>query len=130
MPRAFLSAILAVSLGSIIGGLIRWYLSMRFNNSQTIFPLGTLAANLIACYLIGLFLGFFLNHPDISPQWKLLLTTGVCGGLSTFSTFSAEMVFLLQQQRYLHAFSGIAIHVSGSLLLTALGFLTWHLFKR
>lgn len=123
-------ACLAVIIGSAFGGLLRWWLSIRLNHIASPFPLGTLIANLVAGYLVGIFVAFFLSRPDVPLAWKLLLVTGLCGGLSTFSSFSAEMVFLLQQQRYLYAFAGIATHVAGSLLMTALGMMTWFWLKR
>lgn len=124
-----LSSIFAIALGGGLGCLLRWTLGVRLNSLFPVIPPGTLAANLIGGYLIGLAAAFFATHPELPPQWRLLVITGFLGGLTTFSTFSAETVSLLQQGRVLWAFAEIAIHVSGSLLMTLLGMLTISFFK-
>lgn len=91
--------------------------------------MGTLAANLIGAYIIGLAMGYFLQTPGISPEWRLLIITGFCGGLTTFSTFSAEVVTLLQEAELGWAAGTIVVHVSGSLILTFAGLCTWQLIK-
>jgi CrcB protein len=87
-------------------------------------PPGTLAANLIGCYVIGIALAFFMAYPAVAPEWRLFITTGFCGGLTTFSTFSAEIVLLLQSGRTAWALSAICAHLAGSLLMTFAGVAT------
>jgi CrcB protein len=120
MWRAFL----AVSIGGVLGCLLRWVLAMAMNRYFPLLPPGTLAANLIGCYIIGVAVAFFALNPSLPPEWRLFLTTGFCGGLTTFSTFSIEMVTLLQTGRLVWALSGIAVHLIGSLLMTILGMAT------
>jgi CrcB protein len=115
---------LAVAIGGVLGCLLRWALALAWNSYFPTIPPGTLAANLIGCYIIGVCVAFFTTYPGFAPEWRLFLTTGFCGGLTTFSTFSAEMVLLLQAGRPLWALSGIAIHVAGSLLMTLAGIAT------
>lgn len=117
--------ILAISLGSSLGALLRWLLGNQLNGIFTTVPLGTLSANLIGGYIIGLAIAYFNQAPDVAPEWRLLIITGFCGGLTTFSTFSAEVVALLQQDRLTWALGTIAIHVSGSLMMTLLGLASW-----
>jgi CrcB protein len=116
-----LNAILAVSIGSAAGGLLRWSLSSRLNHFLPALPLGTLISNLVAGYLVGIAIAYFAVADGIAPEWRLLLITGFCGGLSTFSTFSAEIVTLLQQGRWSMACAAIAVHVIGSVLMTFAG---------
>ncbi|MEF8699731.1 MAG: fluoride efflux transporter CrcB [Candidatus Accumulibacter sp. UW20] len=122
-------SILAISLGSATGALLRWGLGSRLNSLFPALPLGTLTANLIGGYLVGVAVAYFAQAPSIAPEWRLLIITGFCGGLTTFSTFSAEVVTLLQQGRLTWAMSAIAIHVSGSLLMTLAGLASWQLLK-
>lgn len=122
-------AIVAIALGSALGALLRWFLGMRLNSLFPEVPPGTLAANLIGGYIIGLAVGYFAQVPGIAPEWRLLIITGFCGGLTTFSTFSAEVVSLLQQGRLAWAMGAIAIHVSGSLLMTLAGLASWQWLK-
>ena len=117
--------VLVISLGSALGALLRWGLGNQFNSLFPTVPPGTLAANLIGGYIIGLAIACFASAPNIAPEWRLLIITGFCGGLTTFSTFSAEVVTLLQQGRLSWAMGAIAIHVSGSLLATLLGLASW-----
>lgn len=114
--------ILAIAIGSTAGGLFRWGLGLRLNALFPTLPLGTLAANLIAAYVIGSAAGFFALMPGVAPEWRLLIMTGFCGGLSTFSTFSAEVVSLLQRGQLGWAVGQIGIHVCGSLAMTIAGF--------
>jgi len=118
--------ILAISLGSVLGGLLRWGLGLKLNSIFPAVPPGTLAANLIAGYIVGVAIAYFAQAPDIAPEWRLLVITGFCGGLSTFSTFSAEVVTLLQQGRIVWAMGAVGIHVGGSLAMTFLGIATWY----
>ena len=121
--------IIAIAIGSVLGGLLRWVLGLKLNALFPALPPGTLSANLIAGYIVGVALAFFAQAPGLSPEWRLLVITGFCGGLSTFSTFSAEIVALLQRGQYALALGGIAIHVSGTLLMTFAGIGTVALFK-
>ncbi len=116
-------AVLAVSLGAAIGALCRWRLSVWLNTGGAL-PLGTLAANLIGGYLIGVCVAVFQALPQIDPVWRLALITGALGGLTTFSSFSAEVVLMLQDQRYGLALATAAAHLLGSLVLTAAGLKT------
>lgn len=111
----------AIAVGSVAGGLLRWGLGLRLNALFPAMPPGTLAANLIAGYLVGLAVAWFAQAPNLSPEWRLLIITGFCGGLSTFSTFSAEIVALLQRGAYSLAAVAVATHVCGSLLATFAG---------
>ena len=121
--------IVAIALGASVGALLRWQLGERLNAlSSTILP-GTLSANLIGAYVIGVCMAFFATSPTISPIWRMLLVTGFCGGLTTFSTFSAEVVVLLQQGRLLWAASVVAMHVVGSVAMTFAGIATLLLFR-
>jgi fluoride exporter len=123
------SAILAISTGSMAGALFRWQLGVRLNSFFPIVPPGTLAANLIGGYIIGLAVAYFAQAPNIAPEWRLFIITGFCGGLTTFSTFSAEVVTQLQEGRLGWAIGAIAIHVTGSLLMTLAGLASWQLLK-
>ena len=114
--------LLAVFIGGGTGSVARWLLSMRFNPLHQIIPLGTLAANLIGAFIIGMGLAWFNRMTHIDPVWKLLITTGFCGGLTTFSTFSADVVFLLQEGRVSWALLNIALNLLGSLMMTAIAF--------
>jgi fluoride exporter len=120
MGRAFI----AVAVGGALGCLLRWYLAIFFNRYFPAIPPGTLAANLIGCYIIGAAIAFFTLNPHLSPEWRLFIATGFCGGLTTFSTFSAEVVLLLQSGRSVAALGAIAAHVLGSLLMTFAGIAT------
>jgi CrcB protein len=120
MWRSFI----AVAVGGVVGCLLRWGLALFLNSYFPTIPPGTLAANLIGCYIIGVAIAFFTAYPGFAPEWRLLLTTGFCGGLTTFSTFSAEVVVLLQTGRSLWALSAIALHLFGSLLMTIAGIAT------
>jgi fluoride exporter len=123
LPIMYLS-ILAVGIGGALGSLLRWVLGLRLNALFPSLPLGTLASNIIAGYIIGVALAAFARLPDVSPQWRLFVITGCMGGLSTFSTFSAEVVAHLQNGRLGWAAGEIAIHVCASVLMTILGIAT------
>ncbi|MEF8753729.1 MAG: fluoride efflux transporter CrcB [Accumulibacter sp.] len=117
-------SILAISLGAALGALLRWQLGVRLNAILPSVPPGTLVANLLGAYVIGLAIAFFAFSTTVSPEWRLLVITGFCGGLTTFSTFSAELVVLLQQGRLLWASLLILAHVAGSMLMTLAGMAT------
>jgi len=114
-------SIAAVSVGSSLGALLRWWLGARLNAHFPPIPPGTLAANLIGGYVVGVAVAFFATYTAIAPEWRLLVITGFCGGLTTFSTFSAEVVTLLQQGRGSWALAAAAAHLGGSLLMTLAG---------
>ncbi len=122
-------SIAAIAIGSSLGALLRWQLGDRLNGLFPALPPGTLVANLIGAYVIGLALAFFATHTAISPQWRLLIITGFCGGLTTFSTFSAEVVVLLQQGRLAWAAGTMGMHVAGSLLMTFAGLGSFYLLR-
>lgn len=121
--------ILAIAFGAGCGAVLRWSLGLKLNALFPAIPLGTLAANLLGGYIVGLAVAYFAQMPGLSPEWRLLIITGFCGGLTTFSTFSVEIVTLLQQGRMLVAMSAIGIHVMGSLLMTLAGIATWQWLK-
>jgi CrcB protein len=114
-------SIAAVSVGSSLGALLRWWLGARLNAHFPPIPPGTLAANLIGGYVVGVAVALFATYTAIAPEWRLLVITGFCGGLTTFSTFSAELVTLLQQGRATWALAAAAAHLGGSLLMTLAG---------
>ena len=122
-------SVVAIAVGSALGALLRWQLGDKLNSLFPTIPPGTLAANLIGAYVVGLCVAFFATYAAVSPEWRLLLITGFCGGLTTFSTFSAEVTMLLQQGRLGWAFGAIAVHVVGSLVMTFAGIGTLYLFK-
>jgi CrcB protein len=105
-------------------------LSARMNALFPAIPPGTLAANIIGGYIVGLAIAFFAARPDLSPEWRLFIITGFCGGLTTFSTFSAEVVMLIQQGDLSKTAAAIALHVVGSLAATILGIASWSWLAR
>lgn len=121
--------ILAIALGSVFGGLLRWGLGLKLNGLFPTVPFGTLSANLLAGYIIGVAVAYFAQAPGIAPEWRLFIITGFCGGLSTFSTFSAEIVALLQRGQFVWALGAIGVHVAGSLVMTVAGIASWQWFK-
>jgi CrcB protein len=120
-------SVVAVCVGASVGALLRWWLSAQLNSLFPAIPPGTLIANLVGGYIIGLAMGFFATYPAVSPEWRLLIITGFCGGLTTFSTFSAELVTLLQQGRVLWAAGTTAAHLAGSVVMTfaGIGTIAW-----
>ncbi|EPR9065236.1 fluoride efflux transporter CrcB [Cronobacter dublinensis] len=117
-----LKIMLAVFLGGGTGSVLRWWLGLRLNPVHHAIPLGTLTANLAGAFIIGVGLAWFNRMTHLDPMWKLLITTGLCGGLTTFSTFSAEVVFLLQEGRLGWAGLNVALNLLGSFMMTALAF--------
>lgn len=120
-------SLLSIALGSVIGAWLRWGISLRFNSVFENIPFGTVIVNLIGAFIIGLAVSFFSNS-SISPNYKLFVVTGFCGALTTFSTFSVEIVALLQASKFEYAISTIVIHVIGSLIFTVLGILSYQFF--
>ena len=116
--------ILAICFGASLGALARWQLGLWLSYNGALIPWGTLAANLIGGYLVGVCVGVFQQMPELAPVWRLTLVTGFLGALTTFSSFSAEVVGLLQQARYALALGTASLHLFGSLALTILGLKT------
>jgi fluoride exporter len=119
---------LAVGIGAAFGAWLRWVMGVGLNAVMSNLPLGTLLANLGGGYLIGMAVAFFSAHPELSPEWKLLLITGFLGGLTTFSTFSAEAMGLIQRGDMLWAFLHSTLHLFGSILCCFAGFATYRVF--
>lgn len=124
------TAVVAVSLGAALGALLRWALAAGLNQAFPSLPPGTLLANLLGGYLVGLAVALLAQQPQLPPEWRLFVITGFLGGLTTFSTFSAEVVAALQQGRLGWAAATVGSHVLGSLALTLLGLATPALFRR
>jgi CrcB protein len=122
-------AFLAVGFGAALGAWLRWGLGMWLNALHPAIPMGTLSANLLGGYLVGLAIAFFAQHPGLTPEWRLLLVTGFLGGLTTFSTFSAETFTLFSRAQVAMGLTAIGLHVAGSLLMTGLGVWTFKLLK-
>jgi CrcB protein len=123
------ASIAAISAGASIGALLRWVLSTRLNALFPLLSLGTLAANLIGGYLIGVAVAWFLQYPSLPPEARLFVITGFLGGLTTFSTFSAEVVLLMQRGEFGWALATAALHLLGSLALTFAGMATVSLVR-
>jgi fluoride exporter len=115
--------VIAICIGASVGALSRWGLALWLSPGGML-PWGTLAANLIGGYLIGVAIAVFQSMPQLDPVWRMLLITGFLGGLTTFSSFSAEVVNFLMEERYGLAVSTALLHVLGSLLMTLLGIKT------
>ena len=116
---------MAVGSGAALGAWMRWGLGLWLNGLFPAIPPGTLAANLIGGYLIGIAVAVFAANASLAPEWRLFAITGFLGGLTTFSTFSAESVALLQQARYASALGHSALHLLGSICATFAGFASW-----
>ena len=117
----------AICIGASLGALARWGLGLWLNPVALV-PMGTLAANLLGGYLVGICVAVFGALPQLDPVWRLALVTGFLGALTTFSSFSAEVVAMLMQQRYALALGTAALHLLGSLLLTVAGIKTASFF--
>ena len=122
--------VLAISFGASSGALLRWQLGLRLNSFLPALPPGTLAANLIGGYIIGFAIAYLSQAPYLAPEWRLFIITGFCGGLTTFSTFSAEIVTLLQEGRFVFAAGAVGVHVIGSLTMTIAGLASWQALVR
>ncbi len=114
-------SIVAIFIGAGLGALLRWWLGLALNSYFPSIPPGTLAANLIGGYIIGVAVAFFASFSGLAPEWRLFVITGFCGGLTTFSTFSSEIVALLGGGKFLSACSAAALHLVGSVLMTFAG---------
>jgi CrcB protein len=111
----------AVGLGAALGAWLRWWLGLRLNPLFPTVPMGTLAANLLGGLLVGAAVGYLNRHPHLPPEARLMIVTGFLGGLTTFSTFSSEVVALIGRGEYLWAMATAGMHLLGSLALTGLG---------
>lgn len=115
------SALLAIGVGAALGAWLRWALGLWLNSVWSLMPAGTLAANLLGGYLVGVAVTVFHLYGGLSPEFRLFCITGFLGGLTTFSTFSAEVVAMIQRTDYLSAATTALMHLAGSLLMTGLG---------
>ncbi|CAI8729834.1 MULTISPECIES: fluoride efflux transporter CrcB [Pseudomonas] len=122
-----LKSLVVIAVGASLGAWLRWLLGMKLNALFPTIPPGTVVANMVGGYIIGLAIAFLAASPTLSPEWRLLIITGFCGGLTTFSTFSAETVALIQEGRLLWALGSISLHVVGSLTMTAAGLLSYQM---
>jgi CrcB protein len=120
---------IAVGVGAALGAWLRWGLGLLLNPVMPTLPLGTLAANLVGGYLMGIAMGVISHYASLPAEARLLITTGFLGGLTTFSTFSGEAVALLSRQQYGWAAAHILFHLLGSLAMTVLGILTINLIR-
>lgn len=121
---------LAVAVGGALGCWLRWILGVAFNALFPAIPPGTLIANFTGGYVIGAAIGYFAATPGLAPEWRLLIITGFCGGLTTFSTFCAEITSLLQAERWGAMAGAITLHVGGSLAMTLAGMASMRLLLR
>ena len=122
-----MKSLVVIAVGASLGAWLRWLLGMKLNALFPTIPPGTVVANMVGGYIIGLAIAFLAASPTLSPEWRLLIITGFCGGLTTFSTFSAETVALIQEGRLLWALGSISLHVLGSLAMTAAGLLSYQM---
>jgi CrcB protein len=120
---------LAIFFGAGFGALLRAAFNLVTVNAASVIPLGTLLANMVGGYLVGIAVAFFGSNPNLSPEWKLFVITGFLGGLTTFSSFSAEVVSFLQRGEYTWALGTAILHLVGSLVLTFLGIFTYQALK-
>ena len=124
-----MNSFIAIGMGAALGAWLRWGLGLWLNPVFPTLPYGTLAANLLGGYLIGVAIAFFAQHPGLPPEWRLLAITGFLGGLTTFSTFSAEVFTLLSRGQAGWAVAAAGLHLFGSLAFTALGVASFKLLK-
>ena len=117
--------LISIALGSVLGAWLRWFLGLKLNPIFPNIPLGTVTVNFVGGFIIGFAISYF-SQSALSPNYKLFVITGFCGALTTFSTFSAEVVHLIQNARYGWAVGAASVHLFGSLLMTGLGIFTIH----
>jgi CrcB protein len=122
-------SIFAIFFGAGFGALLRAGFNFLAAGTASMVPIGTLLANLVGAYLVGIAIAFFGNNPNLSPEWKLFVITGFLGGLTTFSSFSAEVLSLMQRGEFTWAIGTVLLHLAGSLVLTFLGILTFQSFR-
>lgn len=125
-----LKSVVCICAGASIGAVLRWVLGLAFNGALPLIPLGTLLANLSGGYVIGVMLAVIVFFPQFPPEARLFIITGMLGSLTTFSTFSGEVVLLIQERHLLAAALTVALHVAGSLVMTGLGIATVTAFVR
>lgn len=125
-----LYTLLAIFSGAGFGALLRFFLGTKLNSIYPSIPLGTLSANLLGGYLIGLAIAFFASNTALAPEWRLFIITGFLGGLTTFSTFSAEIVTLIQEGRLSMSLVAVLLHVMGSIMMTLLGIASYTLLHK
>jgi CrcB protein len=130
MELFMMQSVLLISIGASAGAVLRWLLGLALNSVFPPIPLGTLAANLLGGYLIGLAVGCFAYFPSIPAEWGLLTVIGFLGALTTFSSFSLETVVLIREGRQLMACGLVALHVCGSLAATFLGLASFSFLRR
>ena len=116
--------LISIALGSVLGAWLRWFFGLKLNPIFPNIPLGTVVVNLVGGFIIGFAIAYFAQS-SLSPNYKLFVITGFCGALTTFSTFSAELMTLLQQGRISWALGIVATHVVGSVLMTFAGIATF-----
>ena len=122
-------SILAIFFGAGFGALLRAGFNLLTVGFASVIPMGTLLSNLVGGYLIGIAVAYFGNNPSLSPEWRLLVITGFLGGLTTFSSFSAEVVAFMHRGEITWALGTALVHLIGSLVLTFLGILTYQALK-
>jgi len=122
-------SILAIFFGAGLGALLRAGFNFLTVSFASVIPLGTVLSNLVGGYLVGIAVAYFGNNPSLSPEWRLLVITGFLGGLTTFSSFSAEVVAFMQRGEITWALGTALVHLIGSLVLTFLGILTYQALK-
>ncbi|MEH6437944.1 fluoride efflux transporter CrcB [Massilia sp. DD77] len=120
---------LAVGAGAALGAWLRWGIGLWLGGLHPFVQAGTLAANLLGGFLVGIALSVFSAHPQLAPEWRLFLVTGFLGGLTTFSSFSGESLTLLQRGEVGWALLHTALHLFGSLVLCAAGFAAWRALR-
>lgn len=128
MANPLIGSFISVGVGAALGAWMRWGLGTWLNPRSQDLPLGTLAANLVGGFLVGVAVAAFADRTEIPHMWRLFIITGFLGGLTTFSTFSAESVALLMRGSYAGALAHAGAHLFGSLALTALGIATYRAF--
>ena len=116
-----LAAAMGVGIGGAFGSLLRWAMGAWLNPLWAAVPLGTAFANVSGCFCIGLASAFFSSHAALAPEWRLGVITGILGGYTTFSTFTLEVLTMIQEGRLLAAAGTLALHLGSGLVLAALG---------
>ncbi len=120
--------LLCVGSGAILGALARWGLSQWLNPFFSSIAFGTLLANLVGCFLMGIVIAIFWQYPQVSTLWKLFIVTGFLGALTTFSSFSGEVIEQLMSDNWFNGITLILVHLFGGLICTVLGILLCKLF--
>ena len=128
LPLSGLSLV-AIFCGAGLGALLRVWFNTVSVGFSAIVPMGTFISNLLGCYLVGIAVAYFANHPAVSSEWRLFIITGFLGGLTTFSSFSAEVVSLLERGQLTWGLGLALMHVCGAIALTLLGIWTYQSFK-